>query len=570
MMSLAPCDFTSSSTGPPRLTFCLRYNRVDLSYALDRGEDPTLFTAEEIEGFWNKASIAAEFRESNNRCPQARGVRKHDDKAREWRWSANPISNLARGAAIIPALCDALTSDVLPDPNFIGRIQSIFDDLHEFANTCNLALRTGNKVTSSRFRDVLISTQYRLSQLEAQHAQGLTAGTIAESPLEIDILRVGMLVFGTVTFLHAEAVCFRYYHVAAKVRACLKSLSTELPDIIHQHAIMAQDPQSAAARASLQKLHLFLWFLFVVHFSTFINPGNEDLVVGLVSDIFIAVGIKSAHGGIGPAIQGAGSLPPYSSSLFDMYPCPEGVPYASPPPFPTESIPPTFSTPSHRSSSPSEVLPLQPEYSYPPPPSSASSTDEWQPNTPPEEHLSAPCFPFDEQSTSESTKNMHFSRAQSPFSQSFHSMPISGGLNGEGMNLFEQHHTIAPSVNNSGGSTGTGPTESLFATSSTIPMETLNDYAQNPTTKSWDHLNEHSAEGVRVFKSHVKISTSAHSWDESRDDPPLLYIWDILKDHLWVDWVHRSSGKVLAYKAFALGFGGYPLGQPGEGYVGDW
>ncbi|KAM7201211.1 hypothetical protein V8F20_004957 [Naviculisporaceae sp. PSN 640] len=279
--------------------------RVDLSYALDRGEDPTLFTPEEIE------------------------------------WSANCITGLARGAAIIPAVCGALPSDVLPDPNFIGRIQSIFDDLHEFANTCNLALRTGNKVSSSRFRDVLISTQYRLSRLEAQHAQGLKSGTVTESPLEIDVLRVGMLVFGTVTFLHAEAVCFRYYHVAAKVRACLDSMSSELP-----------------ARSSLQKLHLFLWFLFVVHFSTFVNPRNEDLVVGVVSDIFIAVGIK--------------------------------------------------------------------------------------------------------------------------------------------------------------------------------------------------------------------ISTSAHSWDESKDDPPLLYIWDILKDHLWVDWVHRSSGKVLAYKAFALGFGGYPLGQPGEGYAGEW
>ncbi|KAM7219816.1 hypothetical protein V8F06_004850 [Rhypophila decipiens] len=488
----------------------LKACRVDICCALEKGQDPILFSPEEIEAFWDQASLAVELREAKNKCPKVRGVRKKDAEARQWRWSMGPSGDLARGAAIIPALCDALPRGLLPHPNFIGRLTSIFDDLHEFCDACNLSLRTGNRLPFSRFKDVLISTQYRLSRLEAQHAQDVIEGGISESALELDIVRLGTLVFGIVTFLHAEAPSFRYSHVADQVRACLLSLSFSLPDLLRHHAIVTQDPHSAAARASLQKLHLFLWFLFIAHVSAFVNLDNEDLVVGLVSDIFIAIGLKAPHAGALPSFQTTDPIAPYISQSFDMLSVPHGPPY--PPTFEASAslAPSTFSATSYSSSTTTDALSFPPEYAHPP--SSATSVDDWQPNTPPETP-----------------------RNQSP-------------SRGVVVTHFEPHypHLASPDDGNA-----SDTSRSVFDLDHSESRRNL------------------AVERVNVYKSIVAASNLANSQpDQSKDDPPLLYIWDILKDHLWVDWVHRASGKVLAYKAFAVGFGGYPLGRPDQGYPG--
>lgn len=473
--------------------------RADLSYALDKGIMPSLYTDDEVEAFWNKASIACIFRAKYNVCPKVKAIRKHDEHVRQWR-QRNTSIHLPTGAAIVPTILDSVSPDQIPSINHVGRLTSLFDDLHEFCTASNLALRTGDKVKGAMFKEVLISTQYRIAQMEHQHENNAYA-----EPLEISLIRTGLLAFTAITFLHMEVVgvktpskVFRHASLFGKLQSCVHSISVGLPDLIHQHA---EDPNNPT---SLVKLRLTLWFLFIFHATTFTPDDVDDgLLVCLVSDIFIALGIKSSDSttrsrptsllsqyshtsGQFPISSPSSDSLSYTDNSMDGTPScntytteAHGSPYITYSPSPE---PPQFTYPSPPRPGSTEASNT---YSYPPPPSSPSSCSDYPSTTPYPDH------------------NYPLPPPSPPHSPS---------------DLMD---------------TGIGR----------IPY--LHSQSESPTATPSPSATYTSAAPTLVF-----TPAPAPAYRDS--EPPFSEIWDILRDHMWIDWVHKERGKVLVHKAFSL------------------
>ena len=482
--------------------------RSDLSYAVEKGILPSLYSDAEVEAFWDKASVAHIIRAKHDACPRVESIRKHDEDIRRWR-QGNSFDR-PTGAAILPPILDSIPDGHLPSINHIGRLTRLFDELHEFCTAANLALRTGDKIKAAMFKDVLISTQYRIAHLEHQHQH--SAGANLSTPLELSLIRIGMLAFTTTTFLYMEIFVFRYASLVSKLQSCVHFISAGLPDLIHQHT---EDPNNPT---TLLKLRLTLWFLFVFHATTFRSDEDDEnlVLVRLVSDIFIALGLKSPNRmtksrplSLLSQYSHSSEQLPISSSSSDTFSFTDndmdGTPSYNTCATESHGTYSTAATPHMTYSS----SPEQPQYTYPSPPRASSAEFTANPYAyppPPSSHSSC----SDDPSTTPQPDCNYPQPGQNypptPPSPSHPPTIISLMDMGMGRILNLQPRPQAP-------------------TAAPSP---------NPSTAP------------------TLVFTPAPAPAYRDSEPPFSAIWDILRDHMWIDWAHKERGKILVKQAFSL------------------